>query len=341
MSPHHTLALLAVLAPLATSGCGPGTSNSALNPASNVDVTFSTFTLKKQSELPETLFWDFYRGAEPADGEPGEARDWADALRRVVDLYAGTGPTTDGTRYQTVRNPYDLINEVIAANAIRNFYDGRRYISERIDLGQASTYNSRSNGAVIRFKDQSAEKNGAALADREWRYPTLGWIYTPGSGSSANKVFRTVQYIAGTAPADETATPPELQSLLVGGQYEPTQFAIDGYNHPELVEASFTARHADVGRMSLSQDFITDKRDTLFISQNQRIDVNGQTPDCVRAVLDYSMQTLSLYLSENEPATVPDDSTANPADTRDNPDYCGNKQTADKVFNTIAIGTRQ
>lgn len=341
MTPHHTLALFTVLASLGLSACGPDTSNSALNPASNVDVVFSTFTLSKESELPDTLFWDFYRGSEPADGEPAEARDWADALRQVVDLYMGTEPTADGSSYQAVRNPYDLINEVIAANAIRNFYDGRRYISERIDLGQAGTYNSRSNGAIIRFTDQTAENSDAALADREWRYPTLGWIYTPGSETSANKVFRTVQYVARTAPADETATPPELQSLLVGGQYDPSQFVIEGYNHPERVEASFTARHADVGRMSLSQDFMTEKRDTLFISQNQHINVNGQTPDCVRAELDYPMQTLSLYLSENEPATVPDDSTADPNDTMDNPDYCGNKETADKVFHTLAIGTRQ
>lgn len=340
MTPHHTLALFAVLAPL-LSGCGPDTSNSALNPASNVDVVFSTFTLKKESDLPETLFWDYYRGVEPAPNQPSEARDWAGALRRVVHLYMGTEPTADGTSYQAVRNPYDLMNQVIAANAIRNFYDGRRYISERINLGQAGTYNSRSNGAVIRFKDQTAETNGAALADREWRYPTLGWIYTPGSDTSANKVFRTIQYIARTTPTDETAKPPELQSLLVGGQYDPAQFAIEGYNHPELVEASFTARHADVGRMSLSKDFIKDKRDTLFISQNKHIDVNGQTPDCVRAVLDYPMQTLSLYISENEPATIPDDRTADPNDTRNNPAYCGNKDSADKVFNTVAIGTRQ
>lgn len=340
MTPHHTLALLAALLPL-LSGCGPETSNSAYNPASNVDVVFSTFTLKDETNLQETLFWDFYRGAEPADGEPSEARDWVDELRRVVDLYMGSEPTADGTSYQSVRNPYDLMNQVIASNEIRNFYDGRRYISSRIDLGQSGTYNSRSNGAFIRFTDQTASNDKAALADREWQYPTLGWVYTPGGDNSANKVFRTIQYIARTAPADETAPPPELQSLLVGGQYDPTQFAIDGYNHPELVEASFTARHADIGRMSLSKDFITKHSDSLFISQNEHIDVNGETPDCVRAELDYRMQTLSLYTSENEPATVPDDSTVDPDDTKPNQAYCGNKETADRVFNTVPIAERQ
>ena len=56
---------------LVLSGCGlEDTGPSAFNPATNVDLTFSSFDLQNTEVAPDNLsytrFWDFYRGIQPA-----------------------------------------------------------------------------------------------------------------------------------------------------------------------------------------------------------------------------------------------------------------------------------
>lgn len=56
---------------LALAGCGlEDTGPSAFNPATNVDLTFSSFDLQNTEVAPDNLsytrFWDFYRGIQPA-----------------------------------------------------------------------------------------------------------------------------------------------------------------------------------------------------------------------------------------------------------------------------------
>ncbi|MDX1634331.1 MAG: hypothetical protein R3280_06835 [Marinobacter sp.] len=339
MNQRHTLAFLGVTL-LTLSACGSGDSgDSALNPASDVELVFSTFTIERRQDLEASLFWDFYRGIEPADGNDADASAWAQALRDHVDAFMGSQPASEGLGYSRLRNPYDLMAQVIAAGEVANFRDARQYISERIDLGVAGTFNSRSNDASIRFIDQGATEQGLPLPAREWVYPLLAWVYAPAGENSSDKVIRTVQYIARAAEEGVSAGVPELQSLLVGTQFGSASFGTLGYNPPELVEASFTGR--TLGRMSLSQDFIAELTDTLFISETDAITVNGQSPDCVRAELDYPMATLVIFTSRDEPAQIPDASTADPDDSRDNPAYCANKTDATTSFATQPVPGRQ
>lgn len=338
MNQRHTLAFVGVTL-LTLSACGSDESgDSALNPASDVDLVFSTFALERPQDLQASLFWDFYRGIEPAASDDPEASAWAMALRNHIDSFMGSEPATEGTGYSELRNPYDLMAQVIAAGDVANFRDARQYISERIDQGAAGTFNSRSNDASIRFIDRQATENGLPRPAREWVYPLLAWVYAPEGENSSDKVIRTVQYIARAAEEDATDVP-ELQSLLVGSQFDSASFGTVGYNSPELVEASFTGR--TLGRMSLSQDFIASKTDTLFISGTDAITVNDQSPDCIRAELDYPMARLVIYTSKDEPAEIPDESTSDTEDSQDNPDYCGNKSAETFSYATGAIAGRQ
>lgn len=339
MNQRHTLALLMVSS-LGLGACGSGDSgDSALNPATDVELVFPTFTLEQPADLQASLFWDFYRGIEPADNENSEANAWAGALRNHVDSFMGSEQESAGRGYGKLRNPYDLMAQVIAAGEVANFRDARQYISDRIDLGVAGTFNSRSNDASIRFIDREATENGLPRPAREWVYPLLAWTYAPEGENSSDKVIRTIQYIARPPAEGESAGVPELQSLLVGSQFDSASFGTQGYNPPELVEASFTAR--TIGRMSLSQDFIDTKTDTLFISETDAITVNGESPDCVRAVLDYPMARLAIFTSKDEPARSPDESTSDPDDTRENPAYCGNKTDETFSYATEAVPGRQ
>ncbi|WP_166253113.1 hypothetical protein [Marinobacter salicampi] len=341
MKHRHILAFFPLTA-LALVGCGPDDSGSnSINPASDVELVFSSFTIDKDEQISETLFWDFYRGIAPDDPDHNDAAAWASALREHIDIYMDVTPTEGGEAYAEVRNPLDLMGQVIASGEVANFQEGRDYISERIDQALAGTFNSRSNGARIRFVDQQATSAGAAEADRVWQYPTLGWVYAPEGETSSNKVIRTIQYVARPPRDDEDAEQPELQSLLVGTQFGSATFGTTGYNAPELVEASFTAR--SVGRMSLSQDFINAKTDTLFISETDAFEVNGQAPDCIRAELDYETRRLTLYTSRDEPARIPNDATEDPDDTMNNEAFCGNLEEGEQTldYHTRLITERQ
>lgn len=339
MNKRHTLGLLAATL-LTVTACGSDDSgDSALNPATDVELVFSNFELERPEDLQASLFWDFYRGIEPIDTSNSDASAWSAALRGHIDTYIGSEKATGGRGYSVLRNPYDLMAQVIAAGDVANFRDARQYISERIDRGVAGTFNSRSNDASIRFIDREATEEGLPRPAREWVYPLLAWVYAPAGENSSDKVIRTIQYIARAPAEGVSAGVPELQSLLVGTQFDSASFGTQGYNSPELVEASFTAR--TIGRMSLSQDFIDTKTDTLFISETSAITVNGESPDCVRAVLDYPMARLAIFTSKDEPARIPDDSTQDQDDTRENPDYCGNKTSETISYATEAVAGRQ
>ncbi|WP_404366450.1 hypothetical protein [Marinobacter sp.] len=332
---HRHILPVPLLTALLLAGCGPDDSDSANNPASSVNLVFSTFTIDRQEDLEESLFRDFYRGIEPASADNTDARAWAHALRDHIGIFIGSTPVEDGRAYKSVRNPFDLMAQVIASNQVDNFRDGRRFISDRIDKEVAGTFNTRSNDASIRFVDQEAVNDEkSAVADREWRYETLAWTYAPAQDDGVSgTVSRIIQYTARPPAGADTAEPPELQSLLVGSQFS-EEFKAIGYNQPEIVEASFTA--LTIGRMSLSQDFISEKRDNLFISETNAIEVGGQMPDCVRVELDYQMARVTVFTSESEDPLIDDEATADPDDKMKNMAYCGNQESGSEEISYAA-----
>ncbi|MEP3560805.1 MAG: hypothetical protein ABJM19_13370 [Marinobacter sp.] len=349
------------------SGCESGNSgSSALNPASNVDLTFSTFDLAGTPLAPDTLkhtlFSDYYPGIEPTGADDTEQnRETANNIRRHIDIFIGATPAEDGASYTKVRNPLDLMNQIISVGNVRNFDDGRQYISERIGQSTAGTYNSRSAGASIRFTDQAATKAQRALNHREWRYQTLDWRYVPKTETESSldeKVYRTIQYIARSVDAAQQDQQPELLSLLAGARFGAPEFRATGYNQPELATADFVSRNH--GGIELRQEFIgEEEKDTLFIKNSPQpvIDYSGHgvmldndNPDCQRVELNYARSQVQIYTSNDEPARIKDPE-ANPDDyehsedvpTVANPDYCVNQSEdrAKVVWNTVPTANRQ
>ena len=348
------------------SGCGSDSSgSSALNPARDVDLTFSTFDLTNTPQAPGTLehslFSDYYSGIEPSSGnDTPENRETANNIRRHIDIFIGATPAEDGKSYTKVRNPLDLMNQIISVGNVQNFDDGRQYISDRIGQSTAGTYNTRSAGASIRFTDQAATNAQLALNDREWRYQTLDWRYVPKTTSESSldeKVYRTIQYIARSVDAAQQDQQPELLSLLAGARFSATHFSASGYNTPELATADFVSRSH--GGIELRQEFIGEEKDTLFIKNSDQpvIDYSSHgvvltetNPDCQRVELNYTMSEVQIYTSHNEPAKI-EDPKANPDDyatpedvpTVPNPDYCVNqsKNEAKVVWNTVPTAHRQ
>lgn len=347
----------ATLISLGLAGCGPENSgSSAFNPATDVDLTFSTFDLEDSERAPGTIaqtrFDDVYRGIEPAEGESSESRDSAAELRAHIRVFIRATPAEDGRSYIRVRNPLDLMNQVIASGQVANFVEGRRYMVERATNGEAGTYSTREKDADIRFTDQAAVLDAAALNDRLWLYPTLDWRYVPGrSDRDGGQVYRSIQYVSRSVEPDQEERQPELVSLLAGTRFDATSFKQVGYNAPEYATADYLSR--SYGSVELRQDFVDEKIDTLFIKSPDRqvVDLSRHdnsmapdaSPDCLRVELDYPMQRVRIFSSDGEPATVPAGTEEDPDNTVNNPDYCAYQDPAEAKasWSTVAVPERQ
>lgn len=344
-----------LLSALALAGCGmEDTGSNAFNPATDVDLTFSSFDLENTQAAPDNLehtrFHDFYRGLQPMGTDPDILATVAE-IRAHIGIFIGATPADEDTGYQKLRNPLDLMNQVIASGQVANFQDGRNYIARRIAENSAGTYSNRANQADIRFVDQSAVLANAPVNDQIWIYPTLDWRYLPAENGGTGKVYRTIQYVARTVADEDSDNQPELLSILAGSRFDASNFPTQGYASPEYATADYLSR--SFGSMELRQDFVDSKADTLFIHSPDRqvLDLSpyGVTtpadgsPDCLRVELDYAMAELRLFSSDGVAATVPEPTEDNPDNTEPNPDYCGNQPAADArvVWSTIAIPDRQ
>ncbi|SDW75094.1 hypothetical protein [Marinobacter mobilis] len=346
MRNHQLFLKLSVLCAV-LSGCGGSDSgDSAFNPANDVDLVFSTFDLEdltgKPANLKHTRFYDAYLGLEPADAGDTASKALATALRNHIDAFLGHTRNDTDTGFVRVRNPLDLMNQVVASTEVDNFNAGRQYISGLIDNGVAGTYNTRANGASIRFVDQAATSSGAPLANRQWIFDTLYWNYTPqgADGTSGfEKVFRVIQYVARNGAGDDAAATQQLTSLTSSSQFDAIQFSSEGYNAAEFTIASFASR--SLGDMELRQDFVMDKTDTLFL-KNSGVSLGAETPDCIRVELDYPLSRVLIYTSDGEPINHDDDGDPQTPEV-DNPAYCGHQQPGDEAhsYNTITLALRQ
>ncbi|AZT82163.1 hypothetical protein EHN06_00580 [Marinobacter sp. NP-4(2019)] len=319
---------------LGLSGCGPDSSgdDGYLNPATDVDLPLTTFRLQDTEGLAPvlqyTIFRDFYRGIQPATD--GEDAGIAQALREHLNPFLGATPGEDGTDYTSVRNPLDLINEVIRSGIVDNFNEGRQLMRDSVNKDEAASYNTPANDALIRFTESDSDSDVPA-ADRTWIYPMLDWTNTPNLG----KIFRATQYVA-RQPAEGEENPAELASASWSGRYDASSFGTSGFNQPEFAAASLAGRTR--GNVELLQEFIGTQRDTLTLTQARGIVIRGEEPDCIRVVLNYYDQRVQVFTSKDEPPTLEDN-----GERTANPDHCGNQQNGEEAesYHSIAIAHRQ
>ncbi|MDS1308918.1 hypothetical protein [Marinobacter xiaoshiensis] len=332
------------IALLGISGCKMAdTGPVAFNPATSVNPTLSTFDLENTDKAPDNLehtrFWDFYQGIQPTGSDAtDENLETANEIRTHIDKFIRATRSPDGKSYEKVRNPLDLMNQVIAFNEIDNFTEGRRYISQRIAATEAGNYSNRANGALIKFTDQNAVFNDESLNDKIWVYPTLDWRYTPIGPEGTDldeKVYRTIQYVNRSVAPEDAEAQPELISLLAGSRFDANSFVARGYNRPELATADYVSRN--FGGIELRQEFTENKSDTLFIKSADKplldlsrhgINLADSSPDCLRIELDYVTSTLRIFHSNGEPAKIDAPTAENPDETKDNDAHCSNNEAA-------------
>ncbi|NVD34267.1 hypothetical protein [Marinobacter lutaoensis] len=291
----------AVAAALA-GGCGmEDTGSNALNPATDVDPVFFSFTLTEQTDT--TLFHDLLLALEPAPYSEPEADTLAEAIRDQLALFLNLsyqpGPPLT---LVSVRNPLDLMRRVIGENEIENFNEARRYISARIDEGVAGEYSNTTNDALVRFTDQGAIFEGRPITDYEWRYPIVKWVYTP---DTSNRVTRVLTWVA-SGEFPEGSTRP---SATLGTQFDPSGFQAIGYNDGARLHSEGSVVIEGEREMAFVRDYDGENTDAITIdgtaagtaegTAGPDFEFGGQTVDCLKVVMHYGEKRVDLYTSRD------------------------------------------
>lgn len=291
------LQLFAVLAPviLVITGCGPdtGSGGSAFNPATSVTRTFEDFTVNDEGGEPfitRTIFYDFYRGLEAADGE--DDRGAAQALRERLNLVMGLTPGADGKTYTAARNPLDLLHHVINTDMVGTFNDGKRLMRDSVTNGTPATYNTPANGAIIRFEDMEGHTGAELGPDQVWVFPLLDWTSNfPRLDPNSAFVFRSAQFIA--RPAEEgDPNPAEIKSAFWSGRFKGESFSATGYNQPDYFNFNVTGRQ--FGNLDFYKVLTAPEYDTLFLIETSGITIDGKEPVFICARINYSTSKVTI-----------------------------------------------
>ncbi|KAA1174224.1 hypothetical protein FWJ25_08240 [Marinobacter salinexigens] len=317
------------------SGCGMEDSGPvAFNPATNVDVTFSSFTLTEATYT--FLFSDLFHAVQPADTNDVRATELAAAIRSQLAGFLNLDYSTDEQpALVSVRNPLDLMHRVIGEDEIGNFRNGREYISSRIDEGVAGEYSNISNDVSIRFSDQQALLDGAPVGDYQWIYPILKWSYTP---DTSNRVTRIINWVAsGNFP--EGSTRP---SATLGTEFLPRDFQAIGYNDAARLHSEGSIVIEGEREMAFVREYDGLDTDVINIDGTATGTGNGSRggpdfefagtqADCVKVTMNYTNQTVAVFMSLDE---APNDGGES------NPAYCLNKEAPDDSYQGTAITLR-
>ncbi|QSP95647.1 hypothetical protein LPB19_04315 [Marinobacter salinisoli] len=352
---RHSCFFVAVAAgTLSLAGCGLESSGSStFNPATNVNLGFSSFTLTEQMDT--TLFNDLYQAVEPDPANPNytEAQASAQGIREQLSVFLGLGVSEDQSAILSVRNPLDLMRRVIGEDEVQNFTEARQYISASIDSGEVGIYDTTTNGVSIQFTDQAAAEAGAAVQDYYWRYPTVKWVNTP---DTTGNVIRTLIWVAsGTFPKGSTRP-----SAALGTEFRGRDFSAAGYNDGARLGSEGSVVIEGEREFSFSRNYRGIQTDTIIID-GTRVGTSefpddpdqpsGTLPgpgfsfgdpassiSCLKIEMDYSVPEVKIYTSSAEAPRNYD-----PEDreqTIANPAYCTNLTEPSFQYSTVPTGAR-
>jgi len=279
------------------------------------------------------LFSDLISAVEPDPNATNEfdAQEVAHDIREQLSIFFSLELSEDSPiQIESSRNPLDLMRRVIGENEVRNFQDGRNYIVERVNRGEAGEYNNRTNQVQIRFIDLEALLSGGSLQNYQWNYPIVKWVYTP---DTSDRVTRILTWVA-SGEFPENSTRP---SATLGTQFMPNAFSASGYNDGARDSSDGSVVIEGEREMSFVRQFRGINKDTLIIdgtaigtNQNTQpgpsFDFAGHTIDCLKIVMDYSAPLLTVFKSSGE--------TPNTAS------YCTQKADPDFSYATVHTGFR-
>mgnify|MGYP005856993167 CR=1 FL=1 len=342
-------------------GCGPEStgSNPPPNPAVSVSENVDSFTVRDQDGLapvmPNTVFFDFYRGLEPVNA--GDDQNTASTIRGRLDELMGLTPSEDGKTYIAARNPLDFLNHMIADNRVVSFNDGRQLMRQAATESIAARYNNQPNDATIRFTEVIENEGGGPPQETLWVFPLLDWTSNPQTNDDPqdDTVSSARQFVA-RPPADDSETPAEVQSIFWSARFAAPEFSVSGHNRPEF--AIFTQTARTLGNLELRKEYIDNRTDTMFLigpapegasemacngdnlppAQPLDITIAGENPDCVRVEVDYADSQVRVFTSRGE-AVLTEDCEAF------NINYCGAQSIANDqqavIYDGITINSRQ
>ncbi|MFO7527882.1 MAG: hypothetical protein R6W86_03615 [Marinobacter sp.] len=339
---HSCIFAVVSLALVNLGGCGlEDTGPSALNPATNVDLVFSSFTLTEQTAT--TLFNDLSLAVEPTASDDTQASAMARDIRQQLSVfldivYGEAAPPA----IASVRNPLDLMRRVIGEGEIANFVEARQYISDRIDAGEAGEYSNTTNDVSVRFTDQGAVEEGLPVADYEWRYPIVKWVYTPDTSNRVTRVFTWAS--SGTFP--EGSTRP---SATLGTEFLPRDFLATGYNDQARLHSEGSIVITAEREMAFVREYDGLNTDTINIDGTNtgtdqgttggpEFSFAGKTVDCLKIRMHYAEKRVEVFTSLDQPPRVEDPD--NPGTLMANPDYCLNLDAATDSYQTVDTGLR-
>ncbi|TNE72076.1 MAG: hypothetical protein EP339_13985 [Gammaproteobacteria bacterium] len=332
---HSCMFAALSVAAFGLSGCGmEDTGPVAFNPATNVDVTFSSFTLTEATDT--LLFGDLFAAVQPAGTEGTRAAELAAGIRAQLATFLTLTYTADSEPVlESARNSLDLMRRVLGEDEIGNFRAGKEYISSRIDETAAGEYSNTTNDVSIRFTDQQALLDGEPLTDYQWRYPILKWAYTP---DTSDRVTRIISWVASGDFAEGSTRP----SATLGTQFLPRDFLALGYNDGARLHSEGSIVIEGEREMSFVREYNGENTDVINIdgtaigtnggtTGGPEFEFAGSTVDCVRVEMDYDTLTVNVFTSLNE---APQDGDTN------NPAYCLNKANPDENYQGTASTLR-
>jgi hypothetical protein len=312
MRHFRTFTVFSFLA-LGLSACGvDDTGPTAFNPATNIDVMLSSFTMKEVPPQHTSLFSDLLKKLEPAPSEDESAHELAAAIRAQLALFLGLKYSTEPEwELISFRNPLDLLRREIGADAVANFTDAKRYISSRIDDAQPGEYSNTSKGVYIRFTSQEAsEETDASITDYQWRYPILKWVYTP---DTSNRVTRVINWVA-TGEFPEGSTRP---SATLGTQFYPRDFGRTGYNDGARLHSEGSIVIEGEREMAFTREYASPETDIINIDGTKigtsddttggpEFSFAGSDIDCLKVQMNYDTSSVDIYTSLNKAPTSDD-----------------------------------
>lgn len=295
---------------LGVSACGnsqPNTStnqDSCDNPnliPSPIDMSLGTFDVATQ-DFPHSQFFDFFQAIQPNSSDSVNASNGsqsiADAIGSVVLPFVQYQTTTTYKGYTKVRNPFDLMDYLIASDLISDFDAGRQLITTCVAAGNAVKYQ---NASVV-FHDSSAASSDSSNY-KDWTY-LIRWTAAPIN----NLVIR--YFAASSSQLDNTGS--TTQDISLSTTYDDKAFSSAGYNAPTqstlLSTLKFNNGTGNTRVLNFQREFIGTNTDELDIYNQEGSSGTPPTPfsfngdssaQCVRAVLDYSAPKIRVYVSND------------------------------------------
>lgn len=297
---------------LGVSACGGGnTPNTSSNQGAcdnpphvetAVDMNLDTFDVKV-ADFPHTVFQDYFKAIQPNKSDSAySAADDQMAQDIVTLLQPITSYSGAATSYTSTRTPYDLLDYLVATDAVANFDAGRSLAVTCAVAGMPYDYN---NDAVV-FRDTSNSTEASGYKD--WVY-VVRWAVAPSTGL-------IVRSFSVAAQLDKSSG--VTQNISVATNYDEKNFDSTGYNPPQARTLLATQVYSDKSKhlVSFEQRYTGSNTDTLNVYNYQPKDnalpppftFNGDTKvQCVHAVLDYSIPQITFYVSD-KPETDSDES---------------------------------